>query len=234
MFWENVIAGSVSGLVSGGIVGFTLYFLQRSLNRREVVNINFSKSKKRLPSDIFDHVKPGMGLAKVLESFGSADVYFDEVNGFFEKDFNPVKTNSYLFKFLNAHLRVTSRDKAVIDTVTVFVAGDDNTKSHRIRLPFQLRDGNNGYLGHTLLTHDFLENVKNHLLFRSMRERLFGIEIYAGFGTGYMSYTYFGYFVSNVNGYQKDERPEYFLGETIHGVCISRNIGFSVAIGEYE
>ena len=223
----------MSGFVSGVIVGLVLYFLQRRIERRDIINIDFKKLKKRLPLDVLDHVRPGMGLEKVLETLGSADFYFEEVNNFFERNFNPRKTHSYLFKFLNAHLRVTSNDKSVVDTVTVFVIGN-NSKEYRIKLPFLLQNGKNGYLGNTRLTQEFLENINDHFLFRSMRERLFGVEIYAGFGTGYMSYTYFGNFVSNVNGYQNDERPEYFLGEIIDGVCISRETGFAVAIGMYE
>jgi hypothetical protein len=232
-FWENIIAGGISGVVSGAVVGLALYLLQRRIENNDRVNVDLNQLKRRLPSDVLAHIKPGVSWSKVRETLGEPDYTTDsEYSEFMDDDSGAITTNSYLYNFLNANLKITTTDNVAIDSVSVFITGNEK-KKYNIQLPFPLDNGQPGLIGEVKLDANLIEHMKHHMLYSTAREMTWGIETYAGWATNYLSYSYFGYFAGESEPYRQRKDANLFLGETIDGVCISRIERFAPLISIY-
>ena len=229
-FYASLISGTLSGLITGLIVGVILYYFQKRRDDDEKVNINFNKFKKRLPKDIIKFVKPGISFEKIKEYIGVADFYYSSEQGCFTEYSDPQITNSYVYNFINASLKITSQDNITIDTVTVFSNPlAEIKKKFQIEIflnPFQ-KDIGSAILGQSKLTKNNLENISNHFSNRSNREMIFGIETYHGRFGNYMNYSYFGYHAPDFEKYEQTNNPDDLIGGTIDGFCISRIEGFA-------
>lgn len=236
-FYSSLISGTLSGLITGLIVGLFLYYFQKRRDEDEKSNINFNKLKKRLPKDIIKFIQPGISFEKIKEYLGAADFYGNAEQGCFTEYSDPQKTNSYLYNFINARLKITSQDNITIDTVTIFSNPlSEGKKKLQIEVflnPYHLDEGG-AILGQSKLTKNNLENVSNHFSNRSSREMIFGIETYHGRFGNYMNYSYFGYHAPNFEKYEQTNNPENLIGGTIEGFCISRLSNFAPYIAIYE
>lgn len=208
--------------------------MQEKIERNEKININLEKLKKRLPPDVLKYIQPGSNWGKVKETLGEPDFHVDSAMGNFTDPSDPITTNCYLYKFLNSNLKITTNDNVSIDTISVFRNENQHGSKYEIELPFPVDYGKKGYLGVTKITTSFLDTHKKHYANRTAREVIFGLETYGGWASNYLSYSYFGYYLKDLDSYEKSQDSKIFIGSTIDGVCISRVETFAPTISIYE
>lgn len=234
-FLSSLISGTISGIVTGMIVGLYLYRYQKQKDLEEKQNISPHKFKKRVPGNILEYVQPGISLEKIKEYFGTPDYTSKSELAFFMKEQDFFDTNSYLFNFQNASIKITSQDNLIVDTITIFSFGNMNGKANEIEVFLNLfEDDGRTILGETKFSSATLENITNHWGNRTNREMMFACETYFGRFGNYLNYTYFSTFPNSFEEYEQTQDPKSLIGSTIDGFCVSRISEFAPYISIYE
>jgi len=140
-----------------------------------------------------------------------------------------VKTNVYFYFFENANLKITSRDKEVIDSLTLIC--HDNS----ISLDYFLLDSDEGSLrlGELKVTKAFVDYGIRHDYLQARLDSSFALQIRTA-APNYLTYTYFGFGGGGIRDYYANNDPSAFIGETIDGVCLSEDPDSSFYIYDYE
>jgi hypothetical protein len=233
-FISSLISGTISGIVTGVIVGIYLFRYQKKRDLEERQNLSPYKLKLRLPRNILRYVQPGISLEKTKEYFGVPDHISHNEHGFFMKDTNSLNTNSYLFNFQNASVRITSVDKLIVDTVSIFVF-DEERKENEIEVyPIGVYDGGRAILGKSKLTEEIINTVSNHLGHQTNKETIIAIETDLGWMGNYLNFTYFSCFPKGFQEYEATQDPKALTGSTINGFCVSTIPAFAPSISRYQ
>ena len=112
---------SLAGAVIGGLI--VLLIQQIYQNRREnkrSKSTHSSVNLKKLDKEVLNILKPGVNLALSIDILGNPTRVFSEDDNFINDEM--VMTNSYLYVFKNALLKITSEDNITIDTITLLTS----------------------------------------------------------------------------------------------------------------
>lgn len=233
---NELIISLVSGIVGGLIVLVFQKIWDRKEKRIEQNRssiINPSKNRKRLPKDILLHLEPGISIEKSREILGVPDNIESCKLSEREDDSNSESLIVwiYFYDFKNAGLKLTSRDKLSIDSVSIFVKQDQQPKIEVFVNKFEQLG--KALLGVTKLDQDISEYVKECYNLSTPREGLFGIKTYFGRFGNFMDYVFFCYGDSRTSHFVETPDVKTLIGQPIIGFCVSVS-GFCPPISIYE
>jgi hypothetical protein len=139
-----------------------------------------------------------------------------------------VPTNSYLYRFKNADIKLTSKDNEKIDTITV-MSRDDSVSLDGLPL-WDMPEG--ATLVDVTVTKELLEAVGDSEMLKTRFDSSFALAFYSG-APMYDDSTLFG-FSGKYMEYEGTKDPAVFLGDVIDGICVSYSPEESYFIYESE
>jgi hypothetical protein len=217
MNYDEIINGTVSGIIGGLVVaaGQTVYSEWKEVRKQKRDRIVGSNSKGRvITSAMFWDLKPGTSLDMMREMLGAPSIVSKlDSNVFNENDF---ETNSYLYFFKNSLVKITSKDKESISSLTLI----PHDKSLELDiLPTEERCG---IINEMTVTPRLLElaHPKTHL--STIRVCVFAVYVRLG-APLYRAHTYFIEHWARHSADEEDFDYNQLLGKKICGVCISNN-----------
>ena len=234
MGWVEIGIGFGISVVSGFIGAFILWLIQqRYLNKQAGSKEELSKRivspnrERVIGSDIFTEVGSGRDVALMRAMLGVPNKTSKTDDALFIK--KSVKTNSFLYFFKNANVKITSRDGMVIDSLTVLC----HDKS--LSLDYFLMDFEDDSLrlGELRVSKEFVEYELRHDYLQARLDSSFALQLTTA-APHYLTFTYFGFGGDGIAEYYKTKNPAAFIGETIDGICISEDKNLSFYIYDYE
>jgi hypothetical protein len=245
--WGTVVAGIVAGVAAGAVVVIMQvigdYLLQKFVKLKESrarVLVTFPHDRRFIDGRIFEKLKPGRSVEYMKTALGAPAMTSREVapifttDTFYNERYEPMtfeseeaqetyseeyhSTTAYVYQFENAIVKITSKDKEVIDSLAVEITGDDGSLNVP-QLPLGWSDDeDNLQLGKSIVTKDLVEECQKFSYEFSRFEHKIVLCLYTA-SPLYTYYSYFGY--PNFEGDEPDaEKPETFVGGTINGICL--------------
>lgn len=204
---------------------------EREKQIKESLRVKSKNSQRTIDSEIFYFLSPGKSIESMKDILGVANVISNEDYPVFEDEFiNPRqviedskievenKTNSYLYLFKNASVKVTSKNNKSVDSLTVINYDEDLDFEY---LLFSWGNDENGRFGKTKVSKDMVENCDRHTLIQTRIDNSFVLTFNTPAPT-YFTYTYFGFCYKH-SSYHKEQNPIEFINSFIDGVCISKS-----------
>jgi len=220
---ENLLSGVVGGAIVLIFEYTYVYFTNKSSDKKQQI-VTFPNERKIIDGSIFSSLSPGANLELMKSVLGSPNkIYQEEVRVFEDSSIaclkpkkKPKPTNAYLYLFKNAQVKITSKDKETIDSLTV-LTDDENISTEALMYPDETDE--NFKFGKTKVTREMLVDCRVEYI-HGMRDNSFAISFFFPCPL-YKNYTYFGTPDVDKNIDVIEYKPEDFIGGTIDGVCIS-------------
>jgi hypothetical protein len=215
---RELIVAFVSSVIGGLIV---LLVEQLTSSRRErtredkLRRVRDSNADRIITDDIFQSLGPSNSVALMRQMLGVPNKYRKEELAVLSD--RMTETNSYLYMFKNAMVKITSKDNETIDTLTV-ICSDNSLSVSGLIFPCESKDLR---FGKVTVCPELLENSDCTFL-QTRIDASFAIS-WTNAAPIYLTYTYFG-FAERGFEFHKNNDAKVFLGGTIDGVCIS-NMG---------
>jgi hypothetical protein len=213
--WNSILTGAIGGLIVLGIQEIIAVYRGKRKNKSEKTVKSWSTDKIITTSVIFD-LSPGANIELMRELLGIPLKYKKSDWPIFREI--EVQTNSYLYSFQNAYLKITSKDNISIDSITV-VAFDSSIELDSITF---LSDENDYRLNKAKVNQEILSHITAHDFIHTRMDASFALQHYIP-NPVYKSYTYFGGCLEKGFEYHEHKDPNIFLDEKITGVCISES-----------
>jgi len=182
--------------------------------------------EKILDKSTLYSLKPEMNIETVKETLGKAIIEFTEDDPVFKE--TVCKTNSFIYIFKNANVKITSKDNKKIDTITVFPTDkkfDFENYANHLNLK--------SYIFNKARVNDSLISESKHTFLAARHDYSFAFK-YSLANSFYLQITLFGHFEKDWEIYFKDKNPDIFLNCTINGICISGYNEETYYIYQYE
>lgn len=218
MTTRDIFIAFIFTLISGGL---TLFIHQIYLNRKEERKvkesklIKFQSEERIIDESIFHSLASGSSIEHMKTVLGAPNKFRrHDYTIFSEKE---IETNSYLYLFQNAVLKITSKDNEVIDTLTV-ICYDNSISLEGFCLPCEF---DSYKLGEMKVISELIE-VCNHTFIGTRFDSSFALEFYTG-APLYEHYTFFGFSSASKFEYFETKDPKYFIGNVVNGICISNS-----------
>jgi len=161
-------------------------------------------------------LNPGANIELMRELLGTP-IKYNKIDFPIFKEVE-VSTNSYLYSFENALLKITSKDNICIDSLTV-LAHDNSIELDSIAFDSPT---NEYKLNKAKVSKDILERLSNHDYIQTRIDSSFALQIYIP-NPLYKSFTYFGPSIEKGFSYFEKKDPDIFANEVITGFCISND-----------
>lgn len=214
--WNSIITGAVGGLIVLGVQEIiSLYRVQKKSNSEKLITPK-RYTHKHITNDVLQELSPGSNLELMRELLGTPIKYNKTDYPVFQE--KKIATNSYLFSFKNALLKITSKDNISIDSVTV-IAHDCSIELDKIAF----NSPNNEYrLNKARIDQTIIDHLTNHDFIKTRIDASFALQFYIP-NPLYKSFTYFGTSIEKGFTYLEDKNPSNFTNEIISGFCISND-----------
>jgi hypothetical protein len=238
------------GFLFSAMSGFGVWLIQQIiLNRKEKKYneqkkiVKFHNEERVIDESIFTALSPGASVELMRSVLGTPNTIskydspiFTKSYWSIEEDVNEsddetgeTKTNSFLYRFKNATVKLTSKDNENIDSLTVLV-DDTSISFDGLIFPWS-NDEQQEKFWKTKVTKEMVEECESEFI-QTMRDRSFVLSLNVG-SPLYRSYTYFGFVLDDEKDMVADN-PESFIGGLITGVCISDQSKHCYYIYDYE
>lgn len=218
---DDIITGVISGTFGGLIVwGLQQWYLNRQENKKsDAEKIIRPKHLERIITEsIISVLRPGSNIELMRELLGVPTAQSNSDWLIFKEE--EKNTNSYLYIFKNAYVKITSEDNKTIDSFTIF-PHDNSFKIDEFVFPCNTKSN---ALNEMKVCKDLIKSATNHTFIHTTIDASFAIEIYIP-NPLYQYYTYFGYGPDNSFKYHESKDPNLFIGGTVNGLCISNSEG---------
>lgn len=232
----------ISGV--GVWIANVIYYNHKEKQREEKQKIvTFPNEERTINKSIFTALAPGASLDLMKSVLGTPNKIFKDIGAVFvelkedeSNDFvkntndNREGTNAYLYKFKNANVKITSKEKESIDSLTV-IAFKNDIRLVDFMIPGEDEDTEDR-LNEIKVTPYLFEHCKREFI-KTRMDNCFALS----FDTGspfYATYTYFGSPDFDKDTDFETDNPNNFIGGTIDGICISSNIEDCYFIPHYE
>jgi len=206
----NIIVGTLSGFLGA----FILYLIQEYRVKKNKLVISDFEDERIIDREIIEKLSTGFSLEKAKTVLGAPLIHKKLDETIFEVG---LKTNSYIYNFKNALLKITSQDNLCIDTTTVLFKYKSKGK---IKFIPSIFDDDVKPFGKCKVEKFILNLVRNHTSLRTMKDASCGIEIFIP-NPLYKYFTYFCEYSEHVEKYYNSNDINDLLGSVIYGVCIS-------------
>jgi hypothetical protein len=207
----------VIAFVGSFLGGFLCLILQQWFQNRkdylkkvEQKTISGKNLEKIISDDIFEQLRPGRTVEKMREILGVPNKLLTLDYPIYSE--NEKQTNSYIYMFQNANVKITSVDNKEIDSITIL--GYDNS----LAIDYEPLSQSNCQLNVATIPIELAESPE-HLPIRTRLDQSFAISI-PSYPPEYIYLTYFGY-GENVHKYYESNNPKFLVGEIIDGFCMS-------------
>lgn len=175
--------------------------------------IKFS-SNRSIDINILRDLRIGMSLENI-KFLGIPHKKYNSDSTVF-KD-NTTLTNSYVYLFKNAYLKITSVDNQSIDSITLFPKNKKfDFKGFDLGLNLNSSKLNKAKVNKKLVAEC------EHTMLITKRDYSFGLK-YSILSPLYIDVTFFGTCIKNWHEYFDTKNPNLFLGKEIEGICITSN-----------
>src|SRR5687768_6035231 len=129
---DALLIGAAGGLIAGLVVLLVEWLLGRLDKYREArqqLIIRFKNEERRITGSIFNHLGPRSSIELMKSDLGPPNRKMTEVLGLFMEDDQEFPTeqettNSYLYFFKNAAVKILSRDGLMIDALVVIATAN--------------------------------------------------------------------------------------------------------------
>lgn len=224
--YTTVISGTFCGLMVWGLQQWYLNHKENKKSDSEKI-IRPKNFERIITESIISYLGPGSNIELMRELLGVP-------NGQSKSDWLIFKeqeknTNSYLYIFKNAYVKITSEDNKTIDSFTIF----PHDYSFKMEEFIFLCNTNTNALNEMKVCEDLIEIATNHTFIHTRVDASFAIETYIP-NPLYQYYTYFGYGADNSFEYAASKDAKLFIGGTVNGVCISNSQGNAYFIYDME
>lgn len=213
--WNSIFTGTIGGLIVLGIQEIVSIYRKKKSTKTERV-IKSRDSNKIITNSVLYDLRPGANIELMRELLGTPVKFNKSDYPLFQE--NEVVTNSYLYIFHNASLKITSKDNLSIDSLTV-IGYDSSIELESIS--FESED-NEYRLTKTKVCSEILENLNNHDFVQTRIDASFALQKYIP-NPLYQYFTYFGSSIEKGFMYREKNDPNVFLNEIIDGFCVSNN-----------
>lgn len=178
-----------------------------------------------LDINILENLRVGMSLENI--KFLGVPYKKSNVEANVFKD-NSIQTNSYLYIFNNAHLKITSIDNQKIDSISLFPKNKKfDFRGFDLGLGLKYSKFNKAKVNKKLI------DESEHTLVMSRHDHSFALK-YTILNPFYIDLTFFGDYKKNWHEYFDTKNPNLFVGEVIGGICISASDSPSFFIYNHE
>jgi hypothetical protein len=222
----DIILNFISAII-GGILVWVIQ--QNYQNRRENKKLNFIKlnqTEKVIDPEIINTLKPEMHIDLMREHLGNPLKIFKEDSPVFNE--TTVQTNSFLYSFKNANIKITSKNNQSIDTITVFP--NDNTFD--IGNYTEHLNLNSNKLNKARVNSELISNSE-HTFLAARHDYTFAFN-YAIPNPLYLKITLFGSSSNDFHEYFEKKNSALFLNGLITGICVSDYDEEAYYIYQYE
>ena len=206
---------SLAGAVIGGLI--VLLIQQIYQNRREnkrSKSTHSSVNLKKLDKEVLNILKPGVNLALSIDILGNPTRVFSEDDNFINDEM--VMTNSYLYVFKNALLKITSEDNITIDTITLLTSD----KSFEIKYLLPEFKMNSNKLNMAVINKEISSSVE-HKFIAARHDYAFAF-YYSIPNAYYIDVTLFSYCKGNWHEYFETKNSDIAINGEIFGICLSK------------
>lgn len=240
---KSIIAGIIGGAIVLTVEQIYLYLKEKRKDQQQRL-ITFPNIKRIIDSNIFDRLSPGRSVELMKTALGTPDKTYQDSDPIFTDyreeeeslmvyefeneadraryEENKFKTTVYFYDFENAQVKITSKDREVINSLAVEVKEGTLDASC---LPFGWMtdedEGENLILGQTKVTKELVGMSRSERVL-SRYDNTFVLSVYTA-APLYTHYTYFGFPESHKGTGTSKDNPESFVGSIITGVCIHRS-----------
>lgn len=214
--------------VAGGIVSQIIrWVIEHFRDKNKEKKIDDKMSKKVITSAILIKVMPGKSISMMKELLGEPLVYREEDfelysyskemtdkdnTGSIDDFGKPPVTYSYLYKFKNSRIKVTSTDDKIINSLTII-------PNHNEKIDISDLVWDKMTLNKTVFSKELAEWYNFDFMFTTARDFLAMVKISLG-NPLYKHYTFF-FYGDEVSKYQKSKDYKDLIGSKINGVCIT-------------
>ncbi len=241
MEFATILAGVIGGAV---VLLFEQVYLHVREKRKENRNllVSFPNTQRIIDKTIFSNLSPGHTIELMRASLGTPDKTFidtdpvftqyrEEEEGLTRYEFPTEEdeakyeehlhqTTAYFYDFKNAQVKITSKNKETIDSLSVVVKEGVLDVSE---LPLSWIGGDSEniepfLLGEKKVDKDLIEFSRLEYEF-SRYDNIIVLSVYTA-APLYTHYTYFGYPDFRDDVEIDKNNPESFVGGTITGVCL--------------
>jgi len=224
---KEYIVNFISAIIGGLIVWLVQQLYQNKKERKNNELIKASHIDKIIDKDILNSLKPEMNLELMHDMLGIPLKKFNEDQLVYNDKL--IVTNSYLYSFKNADIKITSVDNQTIDSVTL-LAIDKTFDVSNFVSHFNLKSGilNKARVNNELI----LKSKSTFITARHDYSFAFNYSIGNSF---YLDITLFGTFEKDWHEYFQNKDPSLFINSLITGICISKYLSEkSFYIYQYE
>jgi hypothetical protein len=224
---EEYIVNFISAIIGGLFVWLIQQLYQNKKERKNNELIKARYIDKIIDKNILNSLKPETNLAIMYDLLGVPlkKSITDEL--VYKED--SIETNSYIYSFKNADIKITSKDNQTIDSVTLLA----NDKTFNI----------SNFISHFNLKYEVLNKarVNNSLILNSKSTFIASRHDYSfalNYSIGnsfYLDITLFGICENDWHVYFENRDPNLFMNGLITGICLSKYMSDeSFYIHQYE
>jgi hypothetical protein len=215
---ESLLIGAAGGLIAGAILLLVEYFVRRAEKKRELADqrlVRFANEKRLITGSIFNYLGPRSSIELMRGELGPPNKKLKEPVSLF-RDYNSTgdeQTNSYVYLFKNAAVKITSKDDVMIDSLAV-VGNDTDIQCNN--LFYVNTDTEPEFLNKAILTNEMLEGCR--------------VEEFPGCNDCFAAaqkgndnpfYVYITYFCDYSTDDDISANPQLLAGTVINGICLS-------------
>lgn len=214
----NELLIDLSKIIFGAILGgLFVYFLEAHRTKKQKKIIEDKTEFKIITADIVKKIMPGCTIEKMKSMLGEELIYRNEDFPIF-KDYDSNNTSSYIYVLKDVVLKITSKDKINIDSLTIKLKYKSKQK---IDLSSIFLDVIKVILGKSLITNHILDLIQSHVDICTMKDKSAALQ----FNIPNPLYKSFSLFVMDgdkLSEYYKSKDIKQLIGTRIMGVCISQ------------
>ncbi|WP_163398494.1 hypothetical protein [Flavobacterium fluviatile] len=209
----DILLNFISAIIGGLIVWAVQQLYQNNRENKKSKHVQIRHKEKILDFEILEKLKPGMHIDLMKEYFGNPYKLFKDDDEVFNEKL--ITTNSYLYSFRNADIKITSKDNLTIDTVTVF----PRDKTFNITKFVEGLNLNSSKINLARVNEELL-SISEHTFIAARLDYCFALK-YRIANPLYLTITLFGVMEGDFHEYFETEDPNLFLNGLITGICIS-------------
>lgn len=224
---KEYIVNFISAIFGGLFVWLIQQLYQNKKEHKNNELIKAHHIDKIIDKNILNSLKPETNLELMYYLLGVPLKKFTIDALVYKED--TIETNSYIYSFKNADLKITSKDNQTIDSVTL-LANDKTFNISNFVSHFDLKSKvlNKARVNNSLILHS------KSTFIASRHDHSFALNYSIG-NSFYLDITLFGICENNWHDYFKDKDPHIFMNGLITGICLSKYMSDeSFYIHQYE
>lgn len=211
---DEIILSLGSAILGGLVVWIVQQVYQNSREKKKSRTTNSGTFLKKLDNNVLHILKPGVSLALSKDILGNPFRLFKEDDNI--KEDKIINTNSYLYIFKNAFLKITSQDNLTIDTITL-LAQDKTFEMQFLAPEFGLKSSK---LNKAFINKNIAHNIE-HKFIAARHDYTFAF-YYSIPNPFYVDVTLYSYCKNNWHDYFETKNPDVAVNGKIFGICLSQ------------